>query len=409
MEDIKLKATPIKEMIILFSKIELSLVEYVKRHTRENKTIILSTNLLNRLTAVEPSLKNDTIYTYKKNIKEILSKNHPIHKIYTKIELKEIKSDMKHGTHVDRYVESDFHITVINEKRIEQIRTNTNPQSLFDEEFAIYTPFKDFNNSWFEHESFGIEDYIEKTGMHGYVRKYVLAYIRYMEENPKKSTDIIAQEYAVYITRDRIEHFVSSSLRQIERKRNEDPNELKINNYDISEIYCIIKNLAEASKKELTYFVTGGKSALPYFKGREKPIASISIIKEGDILNFFNNGGYTEIYIVTNNKIIHARESGDLGSWPIIKSIEFKDGQKIIIGGEEFNLDEDFLTKDQISLIEILTYDDENISLNTKFNYDKKTFKRIAIEDGGDIYDYVLAREGLYIDNTGDRCWFVIK
>lgn len=357
-------------------------------HAHENIWIIKQ-SLFNRLVKIEPNLNtNKHIFTYAESILEILSPEHALSSLIPRELVNVIKSEIehekKHG--LEEFNENIFGLCQMSIERkvrgddyilgLSTYNRNLKRMGFFDypkthEHLTSKNIYKSFNQL--------INEYLT---------------ISHFSEEP---LNLLVENHVAEQFRSNLSKVFRGSMSLLSRSRHSHSQELLGTEFNLANLYAVYFNIANMSNKELTQFLTGYYTDIPYFGKKTPPKIAITVYApDKDFANIFD-GDITEIYIKSKTQLIHIVYED---SYRIHKFNKYGllENETVIIAGQEISVDRTCLEDDNFTVFEMLHYDNSNIVISKNFKYDEKAFRKIAMsyDKNNEFHEHLLDRIGLH-------------
>ncbi|MCF5565191.1 hypothetical protein GIV75_30760 [Pseudomonas sp. PA-3-5D] len=369
--------------------------------------IVIKQSLFDRLSKVNPALKeNRNIFIYDESIFEILLPEHALSALIPKEAIQEIKDELQHETeHFDEY---HPYIFGISSRTMNYFKESLiNPEA--DDGYYGYEFIMSLDN--YIHNLIYNQKYtfkkthkqLESTGIYKRFEEVMNTYLGLCSSHENSSVQLadLVESHIYKLYFERINKSFMESIVILDSSRYNHFEQHTRKNFNLSYIFNVYFNIANMKEKELTKFITGYYTDLPLFKNKESPSASIIIYEPKRSLKrkvpIFHEDHF-EIFIRGANQLIHIIVNRQTGVPIKFDKYDLSENETLDIAGLESTIDESCLTGSNLDLLNMLTFDNENIHISTDFKFDTRTFHKIAMTHGinNAFHEHLLDRKRLY-------------
>ncbi|MER0548157.1 hypothetical protein AAA536_07915 [Pseudomonas aeruginosa] len=358
---------------------------------------VIKESLLNRLAAINPSLKsNKHLFTYRESLFEIISPEHALTSIIPQYCAEEIEHELNY-----REEEFNEYLFGISKRTIDhriKVKENPNtPISLMDDEYITY--FSSFNHHLHRMGIFNYpltKGHIENNHIYKRFEQLLTEYF-YLVASSNEPTNELAEQHVSKKYRYQLSKAFRASMNLLSSSRRSRTKEQLGSQFNLANLYTVYSNIANMNNIELTQFMTGYYSDIPYFGEKAQPTVSVAVYEPENTRKNILEGDITQLFIKSKNELIHIEYED---SYEIHKFDKYSlnGNETLIIAGEEVAINETCLEDNHFTVFEMLHYDSFNIRVSKDFTYDEATFRKIAMTYGKDneFYEHLLDRKGLY-------------
>lgn len=370
-----------------FNVIEKELAKIINTIACIDRVVIIKERIFNRLSKVEPDIKTSKfIYTFKRNLKEIFDKKHPLQSVMTS----EVMDVFEQNEF--RIKGNDRLITCIDNKSVNWYLNCTDEDKdpyelIFDHQaFQVNLTKNEVENRNNKKQVYSAiftqtENFISKNCKYAITLDIFNTYINEIKTSDKKAISIGRNDIKnLYETR--VYNALTSTI------------ELLTNYYKTEYMYSVISDIAELDAIHLRKFNEGCLSDIPFIDSENTPTTVIKHISPDETVN---------IYIKTKNGVTHLSYVGKLYlPETIYQHYQIGQGETIKIFGYEFDIDENCFEDDKLELFKMAMYGKDGLTISTNIKFDYELMRTIAMEfekndiHESPIYNYLTARFGLF-------------
>lgn len=361
-----------------FETFEIEMVQFFQAIANEEQVqILLNNKIYERLTTIYPELKNNLkIFTYKRSANELYSETHPLRKIYSKDAIKFLVDNKINNKNLSKTNKSIMMIC--------DMQSNYNDHTGLMG-FEVPTVFVD--DQYFPKTKAIVDEYFEGWKVYNFAEYYLetVSLSIIFKNLPVPSAHKFGQIASKACFLGRLDELMIPILN-------------KINCPDTTHLLGVFLDVASMTQKQVDYFVAGYYSTIPFIGHCHSPTSAVTIRRQ-----IKNQGQYNddievlELFIKGHGQVAHIIYHNDDGLNQF-HCYDTADRQTVNLFGQDFCIDDDFITGLDLDLFRMVTIDYDHVTTFTDFTFDYEKSFSIALNEPKDagLYDYLLDMEGRY-------------
>lgn len=338
----------LRDVFITFEQEAInSLISLTKDGT---KAIVMPEKVFKRFAKLNNGIKaSRRIYTYKQSILEIQEPDHPFEVRF--------KGEIISQT-IDLHVRGKIDATSQTILMFDVSAYMSKEYTAFKKVIETGYPVTSLENLFSLHGSNHFTntlDLLKKNNIENDIDFITSVYFEQLNERPTMKADSLANEYVEREYMARIDVLSSAIFNYTEK------------NNDVNYLFGTFLDLTKLDNNQFLKFISGDYTRIPFFGKSHLPISTVKIVKHFDDLG--TEYEQYELFIKGDSQVVHLVYD-DFEKVTQYHHYETSKEEKININGNEFCIDDDFLTEQHLSILLMVLSDYNNISVNTDIKYD---------------------------------------
>lgn len=358
-----------------FEAFEHEVIKYFGVVAKEKGVFILLSNKIHqRLMNLHPEIATyKNIFTYKLSMKDLYKDSHPMRAIYSKEAIKHLvenKINNKNLSKADRSL-----ILVLD---------CTNGRKDFTGMYALEASVAFNDETQFSKTKAAIDENLFGWTV-SRLSKYYLTVSSLNLINDKSALAMTATDLGIVGSRTYYQQHIESMT-----------NAILFSASSENHVLGVFLDIATMTNFQLDYFVSGYYSTIPFTGKRLSPTAAVAITKTVQD-NPWSEAHLIEYYIKGLGCVVHIVYDYDKGI-QTYDCYDTTENETIEILGENYLIDDDFLTGMNLDLFAMVTVYYDNIKIRTDFTFDYEKSYTVSLTQQKDegLHEYLLDMVGRY-------------
>lgn len=379
MKDILQLHTEASVYINGFETFEIEMVQFFQALvSEEHVQILLNKKIYERLTTLYPELTNNPkIFTYQRSANELYSEKHPLRKVYSKDAIKFLVDNKINNKNLTRINKSIMMICDMHS----DYNDHTGLMG-----FEASTTFCD--DQYFPKTKAIVDEYFAGWKVSNFAEYYLetVSMSIIFKNLPVPSAQKFGQIASRACFVGRLDELMMPILN-------------KIHCPDTTHLLGVFLDIASMTPKQIDYLIAGYYSTIPYIGHCHSPTTAVIIRRRIRDLNQYNDDiDVIELFVKGDGFVAHIIYHDCSMSIKQFDCYDTADRETVNLFGQDFCIDDDFITGLNIDLFRMVTIDYDDVRIYTDFTFDYEKSFSIALTEPKDagLYEYLLDMEGRY-------------